>query len=466
MKNFTLLLAVLGFINISNSQVFFSEPKDLVEIAPNFDIYVNPYNEDINGCYKSLTISFQTRSKNQGNYLTLDTKEDYTYNDICYKFKFKLYDNNKNLITTINPKNIQNDSNYGTYVYSPVIDLSGLNEAYESFIVEVLIEEYRLVGYPDFMQYIPFGSKYTNLDSSRDFRYNKYDFGRCVTPVDNTDSDNDGVVDSKDKCPGHDDNIDSDGNGIPDGCDYLDSDNDGVPDDEDKCPTEYGQSSNNGCPNYADLVLDGDRSTAIVRGSGQPSNSINLGGTYFTYLGESIQLQLVVRNTGDTKSSNNMKVGIYLSNNSNFSGAVRVKEVTYYNIHPNESDSRTIEIANSTLASYASYNYYTYIHIVVDYKNNVNEGYSGGENNNRFSSVRVKSSYNTRKLLNPKGFKLTSKTDETLINSYNVDVYDFSGILIKSETINSNIEKQHILDNLPSGLFIIKTPNEAKKISK
>ena len=34
-----------------------------------------------------------------------------------------------------------------------------------------------------------------------------------------SDSDNDGVCDSNDACPGFDDNIDSDGDGIPDGCD-------------------------------------------------------------------------------------------------------------------------------------------------------------------------------------------------------------------------------------------------------
>ena len=39
-------------------------------------------------------------------------------------------------------------------------------------------------------------------------------------PLDNPDdSDNDGVCDSDDACPGFDDNADADGDGIPDGCD-------------------------------------------------------------------------------------------------------------------------------------------------------------------------------------------------------------------------------------------------------
>lgn len=51
------------------------------------------------------------------------------------------------------------------------------------------------------------------------------------------DSDEDGVTDDEDECPGFDDSIDADADGIPDGCDVLiDSDADGVPDSDDVCP--------------------------------------------------------------------------------------------------------------------------------------------------------------------------------------------------------------------------------------
>jgi len=90
-------------------------------------------------------------------------------------------------------------------------------------------------------------------------------------PAPEKDSDNDGVVDSKDKCP----NVaglakyqgcpipDSDGDKINDeedkcpntsgvaryeGCPIPDTDGDGVNDDNDKCPSEAGPASNNGCP--------------------------------------------------------------------------------------------------------------------------------------------------------------------------------------------------------------------------
>ena len=59
------------------------------------------------------------------------------------------------------------------------------------------------------------------------------------------DTDNDGVIDEKDKCPNTPKGVAVDSSGCP-----LDSDNDGVPDYKDKCPdTPSGVSVNNsGCP--------------------------------------------------------------------------------------------------------------------------------------------------------------------------------------------------------------------------
>ncbi len=65
-----------------------------------------------------------------------------------------------------------------------------------------------------------------------------------------TDSDNDGVGDAIDACPGFDDTIDADGDGAPDPCDacagfddFLDTDNDGTADGCDPCP-EFANESN------------------------------------------------------------------------------------------------------------------------------------------------------------------------------------------------------------------------------
>lgn len=86
------------------------------------------------------------------------------------------------------------------------------------------------------------------------------------------DSDDDGVTDDQDRCPGHDDTVDGDGDGIPDGCDTCsdagDADCDGVADGADVCPGSDdaldadGDGAPDGCdlcPAYNDATdTDGD----------------------------------------------------------------------------------------------------------------------------------------------------------------------------------------------------------------
>ncbi|PNQ72784.1 hypothetical protein C1T31_09745 [Hanstruepera neustonica] len=76
-----------------------------------------------------------------------------------------------------------------------------------------------------------------------------------------TDSDNDGVCDDLDVCPGYDDLIDSDADGVPDGCDGCpysatdDSDNDGICDDLDICLgyDDSVDSDGDGIPDGCDI---------------------------------------------------------------------------------------------------------------------------------------------------------------------------------------------------------------------
>jgi type IX secretion system PorP/SprF family membrane protein len=65
-----------------------------------------------------------------------------------------------------------------------------------------------------------------------------------------TDSDKDGVLDHKDKCP------DAAGPKENNGCPWGDTDNDGVADNIDKCPDAAGPKENNGCP-WGDKDNDG-----------------------------------------------------------------------------------------------------------------------------------------------------------------------------------------------------------------
>jgi len=60
------------------------------------------------------------------------------------------------------------------------------------------------------------------------------------------DSDHDGIINGKDRCP--DQAEDYDGFEDDDGCPEADNDHDGVLDDDDECPDQAGPRNNDGCP--------------------------------------------------------------------------------------------------------------------------------------------------------------------------------------------------------------------------
>ena len=75
------------------------------------------------------------------------------------------------------------------------------------------------------------------------------------------DADEDGVEDSIDACLGHDDALDLDQDGTPDGCDTLiDNDGDGVANDEDQCEgyDDRLDEDNDTTPDACDALIDND----------------------------------------------------------------------------------------------------------------------------------------------------------------------------------------------------------------
>ena len=222
---------------------------------------------------------------------------------------------------------------------------------------------------------------------------------------------------------------------------------------------------------FADLIVDQNASNAKSSGASGTTYAFSTNSSHTLYLNESLQINLSVKNQGQVNSINTMKIGFYVSMQSTFnSNAVLLKETDYYNISPNQNESHLTELSSNgnEIGGYINSSGYAYIHIVIDKNNNVNEGASGGENNNIYSSILVYVSNSTRR----NGSKISIEKNNLILpdnlntKSYDMDIYDFSGTLIKSSNVISTEQENKIISHLPSGLYIIKTPTETRKISR
>ncbi len=86
---------------------------------------------------------------------------------------------------------------------------------------------------------------------SDDFKLFEDEVEIAGSTIDTGDSDNDGILNSKDKCPFEP------GLALANGC-PQDADGDGVDDFYDRCPNTRGNQRNEGCPESRDKDLDGD----------------------------------------------------------------------------------------------------------------------------------------------------------------------------------------------------------------
>ncbi|WP_369128019.1 T9SS type A sorting domain-containing protein [Flavivirga sp. 57AJ16] len=60
----------------------------------------------------------------------------------------------------------------------------------------------------------------------------------------------------------------------------------------------------------------------------------------------------------------------------------------------------------------------------------------------------------------------TITVSENSQKRYEVNVHDATGVLIKSTKANSIKQENNMINMLPSGLYIIKTPSGFRKIAK
>ena len=159
----------------------------------------------------------------------------------------------------------------------------------------------------------------------------KYD--GCPIP----DTDGDGINDENDKCPTvkglaryHGCPIpDTDGDGINDeedscktvpgvaryhGCPIPDTDGDGVNDEEDRCPTEKGLASNFGCPDFTPVLKLAVKSIYFTSGTAKfavPKKAVSKLDTVVSIMKSHPNLKLAVE--GHTDNSGTDKINIPLS---------------------------------------------------------------------------------------------------------------------------------------------------------
>jgi outer membrane protein OmpA-like peptidoglycan-associated protein len=96
------------------------------------------------------------------------------------------------------------------------------------------------------------------------------------------DRDKDGVTDNKDRCP------DEPGSTKNDGCPIVDRDGDGVLDKDDRCPDEAGPASNQGCPTVKEDVIA--KTAAIAKSIYFDLNSAKLQKRSYGPLDELVQI--------------------------------------------------------------------------------------------------------------------------------------------------------------------------------
>jgi hypothetical protein len=223
----------------------------------------------------------------------------------------------------------------------------------------------------------------------------------------------------------------------------------------------------NGVQQYPDLATDPFNSNAKSSGASGLTQSLSSNTFHALYNGESLQINLSVKNNG-TVNSSSMKAGIYVTTGSSFTNETLLTSKDYLGIiSPNNSNSQLIEVSGSLISGYTNSNGGAYLHIVVDKDSNVNEGTSGGEDNNVYSSIPVVVYYSNRtsgkQTTNKKAIQLE---DISTLKSYELSIYDFTGRFIKSSKVNSIEQENEVINELPSGLYIFKTQDNTRKISK
>ncbi|MBP1838443.1 T9SS type A sorting domain-containing protein [Formosa algae] len=252
-----------------------------------------------------------------------------------------------------------------------------------------------------------------------------------------------------------------------------DRDGDGILNDQDNCPDEAGPSSNNGCP-ILSPNLSVDSVNSIVFSSCMSCNPylntfLNSSKRHLVAggVGSITFNKLNIRNTGNT-TSNSGKIDFYYSTNTTLvkSGGNADKKLESKTIPALEiNKSHGIELSISGVDIFGvdhnspSTNGNFYILVDIDATDTNSEGETGeGDNLLIIPATYNYSSTATSKILSN---KIPPLTEEKSL----FEVYNLSGENIIS-TKTDYSEQEEIIDQLPKGIYIIKTNTNTKKIIK
>lgn len=218
----------------------------------------------------------------------------------------------------------------------------------------------------------------------------------------------------------------------------IDPDNDDVLGDDDNCPNEAGPSSSDGCPGFPDFIPE--------------SVTVNYDSQYDLH-----NFCVKIKNNGNgTGSPNKVELILstasdLLSTGSTVSGLASIS--LNGNIEPNQTKDFCFELSGGMVLGH-TVSFYNYIHVII------HEGTqeSNTSNNDKTFSLSISSKKAFGKV----------KTVSSLASpiTYHLQIFDLSGRLIKSAKAISKLQENDIINTLSSGLYIIKTPTDTRKIVK
>lgn len=276
------------------------------------------------------------------------------------------------------------------------------------------------------------------------------------------DRDLDGIPNNLDDCP------DESGPSSNSGCPATDSDNDGVLDSADDCPNESGPSSNNGCPlGNPDLdiienatVIFSDCSGSVCKpllsDLGSARHLLNTSSSILSFN------NIRVENIG-TSNAPSTNIAFYVSQNSTFDKDDDLKldkTISLTSLTPDNIKDLSLSLARFDFPSELFGNFYLFI--VVDDLGNVTE--SNETNNTASIRVNIASSSGKGPIALLPFAKFDIPEELLIIEDYKIDIFDFTGQKLLSKEVNSSVEEYEITNNLPKGIYIVKSIYGDKKV--